>query len=66
MISLKTKWTTGLLIDKKTLRTLNTAHLRVHVVLKREDDGEGRGLKGTLCDSLNHLLKHNQKETTNN
>lgn len=27
------------------------------MVLKRQDDGEGRGLEGTLRDSLNHLLK---------
>lgn len=36
--------------------------LRVHMVLKRQDDGEGRGLEGTLCYSLDHLLqKHKQR-----
>lgn len=27
------------------------------MILKGQDDGEGRGLEGTLCYSLDHLLK---------
>lgn len=33
------------------------------MVLKRQDDGEGRGLEGALCYSLDHLLKtHTHKK----
>lgn len=34
------------------------------MILERQDDGEGRGLEGTLRDSLDHLLtrrEHKQK-----
>lgn len=30
---------------------------RVHVVLEGKDDRKRRGLEGTLCNGLNHLLK---------
>lgn len=30
---------------------------RVHVVLEGKNDGKRRGLEGTLCNGLNHLLK---------
>lgn len=36
--------------------------LRVHVVFKRQDDREGRGLEGTFCDGLDHLLKTQRRE----
>lgn len=50
------------LIDKVDSQTASSAlsiwnGLRVHVVLKRQDDGEGRGLEGTLRYGLDHLLK---------
>lgn len=56
-----------LLIDKVDSRTASFAvsiwnNLRVHVVLKRQDDGEGRGLEGTLRYGLDHLLETQEEQ----
>lgn len=46
--------------SKKKVKRCDLSDSRVHVVLKRQDDGERWGLEGTLSDRFYHFL---QKQT---